>query len=311
MTFFSIVIPLYNKANYIESTIKSVLNQTFTDYEIIIINDGSTDDSIAKVLEFNDNRIQLYNQKNQGAAVARNLGIEKAKYEFIAFLDADDLWMPNHLEKLKTLIQNFANVGIYASRYELVFKNGKNYIPKFKGISADFEGIVSDYFKTSSPYPIATSSSIVIPKKIFEKIGYFKPAISSGQDVDMWIRIASKYRVAVSNKVTASYLHYIENSLSKTPILDKQLKDFIDYKQLEESNPSLKKYLDIYRIEYALQYKIAGERKKSKELIKDILKENISFKTKAIYLLPRHILIFLLKTKQLLRKKGFNFSIYQ
>jgi len=307
---FSIVIPLYNKANYIENTLKSVLNQTFTDYEIIVINDGSTDDSITKVKEFNDSRIQLYNQENQGASVARNLGIENAKYEYIAFLDADDLWMPNHLEILNALIENFPNAGIFASRYELVFNNGKNDIPNFKGISADYEGIIPDYFETSLPYPIATSSSIVIPKYVFEKIGYFKPTISSGQDVDMWIRIASKYPVVISNKVTASYLHYIEDSLSKTPILDKKLNDFNDYKQEEESNPSLKKYLDTYRIEYALQYKIAGNDKKSKELFKNILKENIPFKTRLIYFLPRFVLIFLLKIKQFLRKNGFNFSIY-
>lgn len=307
---FSIVIPLYNKANYIENTLKSVLNQTFTDYEIIVINDGSTDDSITKVLGFNDSRIQIYNQKNRGASVARNLGIEKAKYEYIAFLDADDLWMTNHLEILDSLIQNFPNAGIFASRYELVFNNGKNDIPNFKGISADYEGVIPDYFETSLPYPIATSSSIVIPKCVFEKTGYFKPSISSGQDVDMWIRIASKYPVAISNKVTAFYLHYIEDSLSKTPILDKKLNDFKDYKQEEESNPSLKKYLDTYRLEYALQYKIAGNDKKSKELFKNILKENIPFKTKLIYFLPRFVLIFLLKIKKFLRKQGFNFSIY-
>jgi len=311
MAFFSIVIPLYNKANYIENTLKSVLNQTFTDYEIIVINDGSTDNSIKKVQEFNDIRIQLYNQKNQGASVARNYGIEKAKYDYIAFLDADDLWMDNHLQTLRALIQNFPNAGIYASRYELVFKNGKNYTPEFNGISRDFEGIVSDYFEASLAYPISTSSSIVIPKYVFNETGYFKPAISSGQDVDMWIRIASNYPVVISNKITASYLHYIENSLSKTPILDKKLKDFNDYKKQEESNPSLKKYLDLYRIEYALQYKIAGENKKSKELFNDILKENISFKTKVLYFLPRFTLIFLLKLKKFLRKNGFNFSIYQ
>jgi glycosyltransferase involved in cell wall biosynthesis len=307
---FSIVISLYNKADYIENTLKSVLNQTFADYEIIIINDGSTDDSVTKVRAFNDSRIQLYNQENQGASAARNLGIEKAKYEYVAFLDADDLWKSNHLEILNALIQKFPNAGIFASRYELVFNNGKNDIPKFKGISADYEGLIPDYFKTSLPYPIATSSSIVIPKSVFEKTGYFKPTISSGQDVDMWIRIASKYPVAISNKVTASYLHYIEDSLSKTPILDKKLNDFKDYKKEEESNPNLKKYLDTYRLEYALQYKIAGNDKKSKELFKNILKENIPFKTKVIYSLPRYILIFLLNIKKLLRKKAFNFSIY-
>lgn len=311
MVYFSIIIPLYNKENHIENTIKSVLNQTYTNYEIIIINDGSSDGSESKVLEFKDSRIQLYNQKNQGAAMARNLAIEKAKYEYIAFLDADDLWMENHLETLSTLIQDFPNTGIYASRYQLIFKEGKISIPKFNGISEDFYGIVPDYFDASLNYAVATSSSIAVPKYVFEKIGNFKSKISSGQDVDMWIRIASKYPVAISAKITASYLYYIENSLSKTPILEKKLKDFVDYKLEEESNPSLKKYLDIYRMEYALQYKIAGENKQSKELYDNILKENISLKSKIVYHLPQSILTLLLKFKRLLRKNGIDFSIYQ
>ncbi len=311
MAFFSVIIPLYNKADYIKNTIESVLNQTFTDYEIIIINDGSTDKSKDIILEYNDERILFYDQENQGASAARNLGIEKSKSNYIAFLDADDLWMPNHLETLKCLIQNYPNAGIFASRYQLIFKNGTKYIPKYNGISGDFEGVIPDFFEKSLPYPIATSSSIAIPKFVFETIGNFKTSISSGQDVDMWIRIALNYPVVFSNKITASYLHYIENSLSKTPIRDKKLKDFNDYKLQEESNPSLKKYLDVYRIEYALKYKIAGDSKKAKKLLQNILKENISFKTKVIYFLPRYVLIFLLKLKKLLRKNGFNFSIYQ
>jgi glycosyltransferase involved in cell wall biosynthesis len=311
MSYFSIVIPLYNKASFIENTLKSVLNQSFLNYEIIVINDGSTDESEEKVLKFKDPRIQLFTQKNQGASVARNLGIEKAKYDYIAFLDADDLWMENHLETLKNLIENFPNAGIFASRYQLFLNEGKVSTPKFKGISADFYGIVPDFFDASINHPISTSSSIAVPKYIFEKIGYFKPKISSGQDIDMWIRIALKYPVAVSAEITASYLHYIENSLSKTPILDKKLKDFNDYKLDEEANPSLKKYLDIYRMEYALQYKIAGDNKKSKELYSSILKENIPLKTKLIYLLPQRVLVILLKTKRLLRSNGIDFSIYQ
>jgi glycosyltransferase involved in cell wall biosynthesis len=311
MVYFSIVIPLFNKAAYIENTLKSVLNQSYDNYEIIVVNDGCTDGSDTIVNNFKDYRIQLYNQENQGAAVARNFGIDNAKYEHIAFIDADDIWMEDHLETLKKLIENFPNSGIYASRYQLIFKNGKNYIPEFKDIPSNFCGIVPDYFSASLNYAVATSSSISVPKYIFEKIGHFKSKISSGQDSDMWIRVASKFPVVISNKVTASYLHYIENSLSKTPILDKKIKDFNDYKQEEEINPSLKKYLDIYRMEYAMQYKIAGDIQKSKKLYQNILKENISLKSKFLYYLPQWILIILLKTKKHLRNKGFDFSIYQ
>ena len=311
MVFFSVVIPLYNKVSYIENTIKSVLDQSFIDYEIIVINDESTDESEAVVLGFDDKRIRLYSQKNQGVSVARNLGIEKAKYNYIAFLDADDLWMENHLETLKNLIQDFPNAGIFASRYQLVFKEGKVTVPKFRGIATDFYGIVPDYFEASLNYAVTTSSSIAVPKWVFGEIGNFKSKISSGQDSDMWIRIASKYSVAISNKITASYLHYIQNSLSKTPILDKKIKDFNDYKLEELANPSLKKYLDLYRMEYALQYKIAGAKTISKQLYDDIDKNNILLKSKILFHFPIKILLILLQFKQYLRAKGIDFSIYQ
>lgn len=311
MSFFSIVIPLYNKETYIENTIKSVLNQTFTDFEVVIVNDGSTDKSVEKVSQFNDSRIKIINQKNQGASVTRNTGLENASSEFIAFLDADDLWFPNHLEVLKELIEKHPNVGIYASRYQLIFKNNHVYTPEFKGITSEFSGIITDYFESSFHYAVATSSSIVVPAKIFEEVGNFKPYISSGQDTDMWLRIALKHPVAISNKVTASYLHFVEDSLSKTSILEKKIKQFNEYKEDEATHPNLKKYLDLYRMEYAMQYKIAGENKNSKTLFEQIDLKNISWKSKLLYRLPRFLLLSLLSFKRYLRSWGIDFSVYQ
>ena len=278
---------------------------------MLIINDESTDESEALVLGFNDIRIQLYSQENQGVSVARNLGIEKAKYEYIAFLDADDLWMENHLETLKDLIETYPNAGIYASRYELVFKNLSKKIPKFNGLSFDFKGYVNDYFYATQNNSLSLTLVTAVPKSIFSAIGNFDIEITSGQDIDMWLRIALKYPIVISNKITASYLHYIEGSLSKTSILNKKTIRFNEYINEENKNPSLKKYLDIYRMEYALQYKIAGANKKSQELYMNILKENISLKSKVLYHLPQWILVVLLKTKRFLRNKGIDFSIYQ
>src|SRR5699024_6424946 len=100
---FSIVIPLYNKELSITNTLQSVLNQTFTDFEVVIVNDGSTDNSVEKVEAFNDPRIRLIHQANAGVSAARNKGIEEANYDWISFLDADDLWMENHLSILKNM----------------------------------------------------------------------------------------------------------------------------------------------------------------------------------------------------------------
>ncbi|MBT8256619.1 MAG: glycosyltransferase family 2 protein, partial [Bacteroidia bacterium] len=97
---FSVVIPLYNKEAFISTTIRSVLDQSFQDFELLVIDDGSTDDSHKIVQEFNDSRIRLKSIKNSGVSVARNFGVEKSKYDWIAFLDADDYWTSGFLETL-------------------------------------------------------------------------------------------------------------------------------------------------------------------------------------------------------------------
>lgn len=310
MPVFSVVIPLYNKEKYIAQTLENVLKQRFTDFEIIVVNDGSTDASGKIVKSFSDARISYFSTANHGAAAARNFGIEKSTAPYIAFLDADDLWMQNHLEELKKLIDRFPQAGMYCNRYQLIFENGSTYQPSFYGIDDTYEGVVEDYFAASLHYAVASSISVAVPKSIFSEIGNFKKYISSGQDTDMWIRIALHSKIIIGNKLTSSYLHYIEGSLSKTDILQKNIKRFDEYEDHEKSNLSLKKYLDLYRMEYAMQYKMAGASKESKSLYNQISKENLSVKSKALYILPKGILLLLLKIKQLLRRNGIDFSIY-
>ena len=310
MPVFSVVIPLYNKEKYIAQTLENVLKQRFTDFEIIVVNDGSTDASGKIVKSFSDARISYFSTANHGAAAARNFGIEKSTAPYIAFLDADDLWMQNHLEELKKLIDRFPQAGMYCNRYQLIFENGSTYQPSFYGIDDTYEGVVEDYFAASLHYAVASSISVAVPKSIFSEIGNFKKYISSGQDTDMWIRIALHSKIIIGNKLTSSYLHYIEGSLSKTDILQKNIKRFDEYQDHEKSNLSLKKYLDLYRMEYAMQYKMAGASNESKSLYNQISKDNLSVKSKALYILPKGILLLLLKIKQLLRRNGIDFSIY-
>lgn len=101
----TVVIPLYNKAHTIKDTLNTVLNQTYSEYEIIIVNDGSTDNGVQIIKDnFNDKRIRIINQKNFGVSVARNRGIKEAKYNYIALLDADDNWHPDYLSIIQTLL---------------------------------------------------------------------------------------------------------------------------------------------------------------------------------------------------------------
>ena len=112
MPLFSVVIPLYNKENYISETINSVLKQSVQDFELIVINDGSTDKSLDIVKSFNDFRISLIDQKNIGLSATRNKGIKLAKGRIVALLDADDLWQPNFLKEIKSFHEAHPDIDV-------------------------------------------------------------------------------------------------------------------------------------------------------------------------------------------------------
>lgn len=311
MVFFSIIIPLYNKAKYIEDTLKSILNQTFTDYEIIVINDGSIDKSENIVHSFNNEKIQLYNQKNQGVSVARNLGIEKANGKLIAFLDADDYWFPNHLETIANLYHDFPDCGMYCSRYKI--KTAKNHfqIPHFNGINDSYRGIVEDYFLSNIPFRISWTSALAIPKEILKETGGFTNEVTNGQDLELWTKIGIHHPIAIANTITAIYNFDIPESLAKANVNSMKLMNFNQFKSFEDRNPSLKKFLDLYRIEYALRYYTFGYRNKKNYYLNEVDKNNLGFKTQILFHLPPYLLQYLLKTKHYLKKKGINFTVYQ
>lgn len=310
MAIFSVIIPLYNKADYIEKTIKSVLHQTFTDYELIVINDGSTDKSEAIVLELDDKRIRLYNQKNQGVSVARNLGIHKSQGKLVAFLDADDYWFPNHLEELANLYDNFSDCGIYCSRYKIKTTKSHFQIPHFKGIESSHHGVVKNYFFSNRPFRIVTSSSIAIPKEILEKTGGFTPDITNGQDLELWTKIAINYSVAITNTITVVYNFYIPNSLAKKNVNSMKLMNFEQFKTAEEQNPDLKIFLDIHRFFYAILHKTYGDKNIANQFYYGIDKKNIGLVNRFLFHLPKETLQILYKIKHILKRLSFEFSTY-
>lgn len=211
----SVVIPLYNKAPYIERALRSVLAQIFQDFEIIVIDDGSTDDGAQIVKSISDKRIRLVQQKNAGVSAARNKGIELANADLIAFLDADDAWKPEFLETILRLRKKFPEAGAYATAYEEVFTGGKIIVPKFKAIpSPPWEGIIPRYFHSTLGPPPVNASAIAVPKSIFKKIGNFPVGEPLGEDLDMWGWIALKYPIAFSWHIGSTYFMDANNRAS-------------------------------------------------------------------------------------------------
>lgn len=202
----SVVVPLYNKEAHIKNTLNSILVQTIKDFEIIIVNDGSTDMSAEMVKSLNDPRIRLINQKNEGVSVARNRGINEARADLVAFLDGDDEWKPNFLEEILELRDKYPKAGIYATAYGKS-KRGEIKIANIKGFpSAPWKGLIPSYFLSVAlgDSPIC-SSSVCVPKFTLLDVGMFKVGVKWGEDDDLWGRIALKYPVAFSWEIGAIY----------------------------------------------------------------------------------------------------------
>ncbi|PAV14384.1 hypothetical protein ASJ81_14025 [Methanosarcina spelaei] len=218
MPLVSVVIPLYNKELYVSRALYSVLNQTFQEFEIIIIDDGSTDKSAEVVKNFVDPRIRLIHQENGGVSAARNKGIEKAKANLIAFLDADDEWTPSFLETILRLRKKYPEAGAYATAYKKRYPNMNEKKLNFFGLlEHQKEGLLTSYFKsaTKGKLPVR-SSNVAIPKNVFYEVGKFPIGEWWGEDTDMWGRIALKFPIAFSMDICSVYNIDTLNSASKT-----------------------------------------------------------------------------------------------
>ena len=146
---YSVVIPLYNKAECVKHTIESVLAQTIDDFEIVVIDDGSTDSGASVVQGINDNRIRLIQQENQGVSAARNTGISNAKGEIVAFLDADDIWMPDFLATVEILFNEFPEANIACINYQVSYGN-RVIAPEWKSVDNDTDCLVNDFFEMAT-----------------------------------------------------------------------------------------------------------------------------------------------------------------
>lgn len=199
---FSVVIPLYNKEAYILSTVESVLAQNFLDFELLIVDDGSVDGSLLALEGIDDCRVRIILQSNQGVGAARNRGMFEAKYDWIAFIDADDLWSAGHLSELHALTKLSSSLGMVSTRTLKVAKDLT--LSVAEEIKSGNPRLI-DYFVVASKQPeIITSSSVAINKKAFDSLGGFSDK-GSGEDLEYWVKVALSYSVAISDKVTSYY----------------------------------------------------------------------------------------------------------
>ena len=212
---FSIIVPLYNKAPYVRKALESIASQTYRDFELIVVDDGSTDNSAAICEEF----FQTFNhslahsinvnpsfvhsfirQTNSGVAAARNRGVAESNGEFVCFLDADDWWKPTFLEEMDKLIKEYPDVGIYVSNY-IYYKPGKTHVAL--NLSRGYINYPEAYYEGFS-MPVWTGATCM-PRKVFDEMGGFPNGIKLGEDFLLWAKTALHYPIAFCEKPLAYY----------------------------------------------------------------------------------------------------------
>jgi glycosyltransferase involved in cell wall biosynthesis len=266
---FSVVIPLYNKASVLRSTLDSVLAQSFNDFEIIIVNDGSTDNSLQIAESYTDDRIKLFSKKNGGAAEARNYGITKATHDYIAFLDADDYWDNDYLLKMGALIKQYPECGMYASAHRIVYASKT--VDQSTHIKS---GILKDYYKEMIKAPVTWTSATVVKRSVFDDVGSFPVGMVAGQDTFLWAKVATKYAVAFTSEVLASYNYINSGANLREGRMDTCEERWID----------LYKEGDFYRNEYIARKGIlAGRRYALGQHIKESRIAEKNFKYTTLY----------------------------
>ncbi|WP_420581915.1 glycosyltransferase family 2 protein [Reichenbachiella sp.] len=214
----SVIIPCYKAAKYIEQTVVSVLDQTTNDFEVIVVVDGSPENEteILERLKAKDDRIKILVQENEGVSRARNNGFSVCKGEYISFLDSDDIWLPNRLEKLMVKM-NQGNFGLVQSDIEVIDETGEK-----KGeIKHGKEGSVLDDLLLWNGDVINAPSSTLIKRMVLEDVGLFDEDLSTAADQELWFRIASKYNVGLVAEPLSFYRKHDSNMSSNISLLER------------------------------------------------------------------------------------------
>jgi len=236
MVKVSVIIPTYNRAYFLKEAIDSVLAQTYKDYELIVVDDGSEDET-AQIVKQYQNKLRYIFIPHQGVSRARNIGIQEAKGELIAFLDSDDLWLPQKIEMQVTFFTSHPEA-LVCQTEEIWIRNGLRVNPKKYHLKPS--GMI---FAPSLKRCLISPSAVMMRKRLFDEVGLFDETMPACEDYDLWLRVTAKYPVYLLPQALVIKRGGHPDQLSRViPSLDKwRIKAII--KLLESKVLTQKQYL--------------------------------------------------------------------
>ena len=212
----SVVIPLFNKAPYVVEAVRSALACDYPPHEVIVVDDGSTDDGPQRVRALADPRVRLVSQPNRGVSAARNRGVDEAHGEYVAFLDADDYWTPGYLGAIAELIARFPGCGMYGTHFYYFRNDGSRQVPRLRGMKAGPQR-VERFFEHWSRGVLFNTSAVVIPRRLLGAAGIrFPEGEQHGEDQDVWFRLAERWPLGYLPEPLAGYRLGVQASLAES-----------------------------------------------------------------------------------------------
>ncbi len=269
---FSVIIPVYNGEKFIDNAIKSVLNQTYKDFELIVVNDGSKDGTAQKLDAYRDNeKIHIINQPNGGVSNARNNGMKAAKGSHFAFLDADDEWYENHLEVMASLIEKYPDAGLYATFPRINL--GNKTIDSCKYFEEHEETVyLKDFFEEyhkDKSVKMYVPTSCAVSRVAVDKVGGFPPKMKIGEDLEHALRISAYFPVVLTKQITAVY-EKVNSTATKDTSFDPDWTFFETVKSIYEDEEiplskrqNIKRVMDWFTIRRCRHYIIDKNKKKA------------------------------------------------
>lgn len=301
---FSVIIPIYNKAPYVKKALDSVLSQSFRDFEIIVVDDGSSDNSYDVAKErLNDTHVEykLIQQNNAGVSIARNNGVAASKGDYLCFLDADDWWSPTFLERIDLFVREYPEAGIYGTNYYYV-KNGRSQVC----VTTAETGYINycRVYAEKLQMPLCIGS-VCVPRRVFDVMGGFRPHLKLGEDFDLWIKIALAFNVAFLNEPLFYYFQDSDATWRSVGRLhDPKVHMLWNLQYLEgveNRNPDYKALIDNLRTYCLFPYYLSDQyRTAARQELEKVDWSKQSRKTQLLYKAP----VPLLKCRQIFLKVG-------
>jgi glycosyltransferase involved in cell wall biosynthesis len=242
----SVIIPNYNYSQYIGEAVESVLSQTYANVEIIVVDDGSKDNSL-EILETFGNKIKVIAQQNAGVSAARNNGVANSDGEFIAFLDADDVWLPEKLEKQIERFSTDNSLGLVHVAVQDIDAKGNNLDIHLDGLSGN---VSHEILLLERSVVLGGGSGIMIPRKVFDEVGGFDSRLSTSADWDIFYQISSRYKVGFINEILLKYRIHGSNMHGNIPRMESEMLLGFEKAFSTEKNQSIKKnaYGNLYKV---------------------------------------------------------------